>query len=117
MNTKKMAWLAMLMPRGKDFPRLVSLPAFRSGKSVVIRTSTRQTIYLPVPGLVGTNDLIPGELVGTNKDSYLILEKLPAEFDSRVKVCHTQYNYVQKITLGDGGRRKTNGRVFRHWWL
>jgi len=84
---------------------------------VVIRTSTRQTIYLPVPGLVGTNDLIPGELVGTNKDSYLILEKLPAEFDSRVKVCHTQYNYVQKITLGDGGRRKTNGRVFRHWWL
>ena len=21
MNTKKMAWLAMLMPRGKDFPR------------------------------------------------------------------------------------------------
>ena len=59
--------------------------AQRSGKSVVIRTSTRQTIYLPVPGLVGTNDLIPGELVGTNKDSYLILEKLPAEFDSRVK--------------------------------
>ena len=58
----------------------------RSGKSVVIRTSTRQTIYLPVPGLVDPGDLIPGELVGTNKDSYLILEKLPAEYDSRVKV-------------------------------
>lgn len=28
---------------------------------------------------------IPGDLVGVNKDSYLILEKLPAEFDSRVK--------------------------------
>merc|ERR1719217_1676014 len=59
--------------------------AQRSGKSVVIRTSTRQTIYLPVPGLIDTQELVPGELVGTNKDSYLILEKLPAEFDSRVK--------------------------------
>jgi 26S proteasome regulatory subunit T5 len=60
--------------------------AQRSGKSVVIRTSTRQTIYLPVPGLIDTQELVPGELVGTNKDSYLILEKLPAEYDSRVKV-------------------------------
>ncbi|KAJ1458040.1 P-loop containing nucleoside triphosphate hydrolase protein [Pelagophyceae sp. CCMP2097] len=59
--------------------------AGRGGKSVVIRTSTRQTIYLPVPGLVDAADLTPGELVGTNKDSYLVLEKLPAEFDSRVK--------------------------------
>jgi 26S proteasome regulatory subunit T5 len=40
---------------------------------------------LPVPGLVETSELIPGDLVGTNKDSYLILEKLPAEYDSRVK--------------------------------
>lgn len=59
--------------------------AQRTGKSVVIRTSTRQTIYLPVPGLVDANSLTPGDLVGTNKDSYLILEKLPAEYDSRVK--------------------------------
>ena len=27
----------------------------------------------------------PGELVGVNKDSYILLEKLPAEYDSRVK--------------------------------
>jgi len=59
--------------------------AQRLGKSVVIRTSTRQTIYLPVPGLVDPQELTPGELVGTNKDSYLILESLPAEYDSRVK--------------------------------
>lgn len=44
-----------------------------------------QTIYLPVPGLVPTDELTPGDLVGTNKDSYLILEKLPAEYDNRVK--------------------------------
>jgi len=57
----------------------------RKGKSCVIRTSTRQTIYLPVPGLVDVNTVKPGDLVGTNKDSYLVLEKLPSEFDSRVK--------------------------------
>lgn len=54
-------------------------------KSVVVKTSTRQTIYLPIPGLIDPDDLKPGELVGTNKDSYLILEKLPVEYDSRVK--------------------------------
>jgi 26S proteasome regulatory subunit T5 len=56
-----------------------------TGKSAVIKTSTRQTIFLPIPGLVDTKELEPGELVGTNKDSYLILEKLPNEYDSRVK--------------------------------
>eukprot|EP01083_Nonionella_stella_P262655 892945_1 len=59
--------------------------ANRKTRSAVIRTSTRQTIYLPIPGLVDTAELKPSDLIGTNKDSYLILEKLPAEFDSRVK--------------------------------
>lgn len=57
----------------------------RKGKSAVIKTSTRQTIFLPIPGLVDSQELIPNDLIGTNKDSYLILEKLPTEFDSRVK--------------------------------
>lgn len=30
--------------------------------------------------------LKPGDLVGVNKDSYLVLDTLPAEYDSRVKV-------------------------------
>lgn len=59
--------------------------AQRKTRSAVIRTSTRQTIFLPIPGLVDVEELRPSDLVGTNKDSYLILEKLPAEFDSRVK--------------------------------
>ena len=59
--------------------------ATRVGKSAVIKTSTRQTIFLPVPGLVDSDKLIPNDLVGTNKDSYLILETLPTEFDSRVQ--------------------------------
>eukprot|EP00184_Porphyridium_aerugineum_P007796 CAMPEP_0184692216 /NCGR_PEP_ID=MMETSP0313-20130426/786_1 /TAXON_ID=2792 /ORGANISM="Porphyridium aerugineum, Strain SAG 1380-2" /LENGTH=468 /DNA_ID=CAMNT_0027150029 /DNA_START=34 /DNA_END=1440 /DNA_ORIENTATION=- len=54
-------------------------------KAVVLKTSTRQTIYLPVVGLVDAATLKPGDLVGVNKDSYLILESLPAEYDSRVK--------------------------------
>lgn len=63
----------------------VDLDSQRKGKCAVIKTSTRQTIFLPVIGLVPAEDLKPGDLVGVNKDSYLILDTLPAEYDSRVK--------------------------------
>jgi len=63
----------------------IDLDAHRKGKCCVLKTSTRQTIFLPVPGLVEPDSLKPADLVGVNKDSYLILEALPAEFDSRVK--------------------------------
>jgi 26S proteasome regulatory subunit T5 len=56
-----------------------------AGKCVVLKTSTRQTIFLPVIGLVPAAELKPNDLVGVNKDSYLVLDKLPAEYDSRVK--------------------------------
>jgi 26S proteasome regulatory subunit T5 len=36
-------------------------------------------------GLVDPEKLKPGDLVGVNKDSYLVLDMLPAEYDSRVK--------------------------------
>lgn len=54
-------------------------------KCAVIKTSTRATYFLPVIGLVDNSELKPGDLVGVNKDSYLVLEKLPPEYDSRVK--------------------------------
>uniref|UniRef100_A0A1I8HH15 AAA domain-containing protein n=1 Tax=Macrostomum lignano TaxID=282301 RepID=A0A1I8HH15_9PLAT len=54
-------------------------------KCAVIKTSTRQTYFLPVIGLVPPEELKPADQVGVNKDSFLILEKLPAEYDSRVK--------------------------------
>ncbi len=63
----------------------VDLDSQRQGKCVVLKTSTRQTIFLPVVGLVDAEALKPGDLVGVNKDSYLILDTLPAEYDSRVK--------------------------------
>ncbi|CAK8683501.1 26S proteasome regulatory subunit 6A-B [Clavelina lepadiformis] len=63
----------------------IDLDSQRKGKCAVIKTSTRQTYFLPIIGLVEAEDLTPGDLVGVNKDSYLILEKLPTEYDSRVK--------------------------------
>ena len=63
----------------------VDLDSQRQGKCVVLKTSTRQTIFLPVVGLVDADELKPSDLVGVNKDSYLILDTLPAEYDSRVK--------------------------------
>lgn len=51
----------------------------------VVKTSRRQTVYLPVIGLVPAKELRPGDLVGVNKDTFLIMEKLPAEYDARVK--------------------------------
>jgi len=59
--------------------------AQREGKCAVLKTSTRQTIFLPVIGLVDHKELKPADLVGVNKDSYLVLDMLPAEYDSRVK--------------------------------
>jgi 26S proteasome regulatory subunit T5 len=63
----------------------IDLDSQRKGRCTVIKTSTRQTIFLPVVGLVDSEKLKPADLVGVNKDSYLILDTLPAEYDSRVK--------------------------------
>ena len=67
-------------------------------KGAVVKTSTRQTVFLPIPGLVRANELTPGELVGTNKDSYIILEKLPTEFDSRVKAMEVDERPTEDYT-------------------
>ncbi|ELP90091.1 26S protease regulatory subunit 6A, putative [Entamoeba invadens IP1] len=56
-----------------------------STKGVVIYTSMRSNIFIPVSGLVDVKDIKPGDLVGVNKDTYLILEKLPEQYDGRVK--------------------------------
>lgn len=71
--------------QGEEDGANIDLDSQRKGKCAVIKTSTRQTYFLPVIGLVDAENLKPGDLVGVNKDSYLILETLPAEYDSRVK--------------------------------
>lgn len=55
-------------------------------KCVIIKTSTRATYFLPNVGLLAASNLKPGDLIGVNKDSHILLEKLPAEYDSRIKV-------------------------------
>jgi len=54
-------------------------------KCAVIRTSGEKTIFLPETGLVFARDLNPGDIVGVNPDTYLILERLPREYDDRAK--------------------------------
>jgi len=56
----------------------------KKDKPVVIKTTGRYTVYLPVPGMVESDDLKPGELIAVNKESFIVYEKLPAEYDSRV---------------------------------
>lgn len=72
--------------------------ALPEGKGAVVKTSTRQTVFLPIPGLVRANEVKPGELVGVNKDSYIILEKLPAEYDSRVKAMEVDERPTEEYT-------------------
>jgi len=71
----------------------------------VLQPSFRQTIFLPVVGLVDADTMKPGDLVGVNKDSYLILDTLPSEYDSRVKAMevrltlHTRFACAIGMTL------------------
>ncbi|CAG0913801.1 unnamed protein product [Notodromas monacha] len=73
------------LENGEEEGANIDLDSQRKGKCAVIKTSTRQTYFLPMIGLVDVEKLKPGDLVGVNKDSYLILETLPSEYDSRVK--------------------------------
>ena len=40
----------------------------------------------------------PGDLIGVNKDSYLVLDKLPAEYDSRVKAMELDEKPTENYT-------------------
>jgi 26S proteasome regulatory subunit T5 len=70
----------------------------KSKKGAIIKTSTRNTIFLPVIGFVEPEELKPLELVGVDKDTYLIFEKLPAEYDSRVRVMELDTKPTEKYT-------------------
>ncbi|KAJ2440890.1 26S proteasome regulatory subunit 6A, partial [Coemansia sp. RSA 2424] len=76
----------------------IDLDSQRKGKCAVIKTSTRQTVFLPVIGLVPSNELTAGDLIGVHKDSFLILEKLPAEYDPRVKVMEVDEKPTEDYT-------------------
>lgn len=85
-------------PEGEEDGANQDLDSMRKGKCAVIKTSTRQTVFLPLIGLVPAEKLRPGDLIGVNKDSYLVLDTLPAEFDSRVKAMEVDERPTETYT-------------------
>lgn len=74
----------------KQLPYLVStmselLGEVKGNETAVVNTSTRVSSYLPMIGLVPREELEPGDLVAVHKESNVILEKLPKDYDTRVK--------------------------------
>lgn len=75
-----------------------------------------QTYFLPVIGLVDPEQLKPGDLVGVNKDSYLVLETLPAEYDARVKAMEVDERPTEQyVDIGglDKQIQEVNNIAFR----
>eukprot|EP00672_Neobodo_designis_P026148 CAMPEP_0174829428 /NCGR_PEP_ID=MMETSP1114-20130205/1922_1 /TAXON_ID=312471 /ORGANISM="Neobodo designis, Strain CCAP 1951/1" /LENGTH=442 /DNA_ID=CAMNT_0016063175 /DNA_START=78 /DNA_END=1406 /DNA_ORIENTATION=- len=70
----------------------------KTQKAAVVKTSTRQTVFLPVVGLVDSDKLKPEDLVGVNKDTFLVHEALPTEYDSRVKAMEVDEKPKEKYT-------------------
>ncbi|XP_052892682.1 26S proteasome regulatory subunit 6A-B-like [Anopheles moucheti] len=70
----------------------------RKCKSAVIKTTTRQIIYLPLVGIVDADKLIPGDLVGVNRDTFLIMEVLPMERDPRVQAMQVTVRPTEQYT-------------------
>ncbi|KAG1770834.1 26S proteasome subunit P45 [Suillus placidus] len=85
-------------PESEDDGANRDLDSMRKGKCAVVKTSTRQTVFLPLIGLVPADQLRPSDLVGVNKDSYLILDKLPTEYDSRVKAMEVDERPTETYT-------------------
>ena len=54
-------------------------------KACVIKTTSRKTVFLPIPGLIDVDTIKPGDLVGVHNETHLIFEKLPVDYDARVK--------------------------------
>nr|AAF91247.1 proteasome regulatory ATPase subunit 5 [Trypanosoma brucei] len=80
-------------------------------KSAIIKTSSRQTVFLPVVGLVDANKLSPQDLVGVNKDTFLVLEELPPEYDSRVKAMEIVEKPKEKYTDVGGLDKQINEMI------
>lgn len=73
----------------KNLPYLVGnvVEVFKTSDgsdSGVVCSSTRQTSYLEIMGLVPSEDLKPGDPVSLHKETNIIFEKLPSSYDSKV---------------------------------
>lgn len=75
--------LEVIPPEQKDEDD--SLEDDEDAVSAVVTTSTRVSTYLPLMGLIGHEDLRPGDGVALHKETHIIFDKLPTDFDNRVK--------------------------------
>lgn len=55
-------------------------------------------MYLPVIGMVEASELKPGDLIAVNKESFVVYEKLPPEYDSRVKAMEIDERPTEEYT-------------------
>ena len=70
----------------------------KNKKAIVVKTTGRHTIYLPVIGMVEPEELKPGDLIAVNKESFVVYEKLPPEYDSRVKAMEIDERPTEQYT-------------------
>lgn len=73
-----------------------------SEKSAVIKTTRREVIFLPVTGMIRAEELEPSELVAVNRDTYIIYEKLPQHFDSRVRAMEVETRPTESYEMCGG---------------
>lgn len=67
-------------------------------KAIVVKTTGRHTIYLPVIGMLEASEIKPGDLIAVNKESFVVYEKLPPEYDSRVKAMEIDERPTEEYT-------------------
>jgi len=47
----------------------------------VVKVMGRQSWYVPNTGMLHHTELKPGDIIGVNKETYVVYEKLPADYD------------------------------------
>lgn len=67
-------------------------------KAVVLKTTNRQTVYLPGFGMIEPDNIRPGDIVGINKDTSNIITLLPQDYDSRVKAMEVDEKPVEEYS-------------------
>lgn len=70
----------------------------RKSKGVVVKTSQRSTYFVPSTGFLDPTKLAPGQIIGVNKDTHLLLSQLPQDYDSRSKAMEVEERPTEDYT-------------------
>lgn len=81
--------------------------------TATVKCMQRSVYFLREIGFVDRQDLHPGDLLGLNKDSHLIIEKLPPEYDTRVAAMEIDERPKEDFTQ-IGGLDKQIEACFHH---